>query len=69
MKTDDQERPVLTTEQAATILQLSPSTLILWRRMGEPDLPFVRCGRRIRYLKTDLDSFLYQNRISMEGAE
>ena len=69
-KTNAKGGDVLTTEQAAAHLQLSPSTLALWRRMGEPGLPFIRCGsRRIRYLKTDLDSFLYQNRIVLEGEE
>ena len=60
---------VLTTEQVADYLQLSPHTLVLWRRNGEPKLPFVRCGRRIRYLKTDLDSFLHENRETLNGGE
>ena len=61
---------VLTTEQAAGYLQMSPSTLVQWRRMGEPALPFIRCGsRRIRYLKKDVDSFLHQNRVALNGGQ
>ena len=63
------EGAVLTTEQAAALLQLSPSTLVLWRQKGEPELPFVRCGRRIRYMPTDLEAFLNQHRVAPDRGQ
>jgi excisionase family DNA binding protein len=46
------------TEAVADILGVSPSTLARWRRTGEPDLPYVRVGSRIRYRASDLAEFL-----------
>ena len=66
---NDAGENVLTTEQAAAYLKLSPSTLVLWRQNGEPALPFVRCGRSIRYLRSDLEAFLDQHRCQVNEGE
>jgi excisionase family DNA binding protein len=45
-------------DQVAEILGVSPSTLARWRQTGEPDLPYLRLGGRIRYRASDLEEFL-----------
>ena len=49
---------LLTREQAAEYLHLSPQTLATWASEGRYGLPFVKCGRLVRYRRTDLDEFL-----------
>ena len=53
----------LTTEQAAEYLGVSKATLETWRCTGRYRLPFVRVGRLIRYLRSDLDAFITRNRV------
>ena len=48
---------LLTTEQAAEFLQISPATLVSWRRSNGPP-PYHRIGRRIRYAVGDLIEFI-----------
>ena len=47
--------------EAAAYLKLQPPTLRRWRWAGK-ELPFIKCGGRVRYLKSDLDSWLTKNR-------
>jgi hypothetical protein len=50
--------PWLTPQQAADYLQVSASTLAVWRcRKGHP-LKFALCNTRIRYRVDDLDKFV-----------
>ena len=52
-------KQLMTPTEAADYLGLSVSTLQLWRSRGShPALVFVRCGRNIRYRRSDVDSFL-----------
>ena len=53
----------LTETNAATRLGLKVATLRAWRHQGRGPT-FVRLGRAIRYLTTDIDDFLYANRYS-----
>lgn len=55
---------LLTPEQAAQMLGLSVKTLATWRSTGRHALPFIRCGARIRYRRSDLAAWL-QTRHSM----
>ncbi|MDG9875610.1 helix-turn-helix domain-containing protein [Pseudomonas juntendi] len=49
---------LLTPEQAAQLLGLSVKTLATWRSTGRHALPFIRCGARIRYQRTELFAWL-----------
>jgi hypothetical protein len=51
----------LTTEQAATYLQLAAGTLAVWRVSGYGP-KFVLVATRPRYLKTDLDAWMAGNK-------
>jgi hypothetical protein len=51
--------PLLTTEQAAKFLQVSPACLERYRSTGEVRIPVVRIGDRLcRYRMSDLVSFV-----------
>nr|WP_024308170.1 helix-turn-helix domain-containing protein [Pseudomonas sp. P818] len=50
---------LLTPEQAAQLLGLSLKTLAAWRSTGRHALPFIRCGARIRYRRSDLAAWLH----------
>ena len=45
-------------DELGEILGVSPSTLARWRRTGDPDLPYLRLGGRIRYRARDIAQFL-----------
>lgn len=49
---------LLTDKEAAAYLNLSPSTLAVWRCTKRQDLPFIKLGRAVRYRQTDLDKWL-----------
>lgn len=51
----------LTETHAAARLGLKVATLRAWRNQGRGPA-YVRLGRAIRYLSTDLDEFLHSNR-------
>ena len=55
--------PPLTETEAATRLGLKVATLRAWRNQGRGPA-YVRLGRAIRYLVTDIDEFLTSNRHS-----
>lgn len=47
----------LTTDQAAELLTVSPSTLEVWRYRGTGPR-FVKIGRSVRYRQSDLAAFI-----------
>jgi excisionase family DNA binding protein len=49
---------LLTTQQAANHLGLTPHTLAFWRCTRRYAIPFVKVGSKVRYRRADLDSFL-----------
>jgi hypothetical protein len=49
---------LLTEDQTAAILQVSPGTLSVWRSTGRYNLPFVKIGRKVRYRAGDLRQFI-----------
>lgn len=64
---------LMTPQQAAQVLGLSVKTLATWRSTGRHALPFIRCGGRVRYRRSDVNAWLEsQSRIStataMKGA-
>ena len=52
---------------AATMLDLSPGTLSVWRSTGRYSLPFLKIGRNVRYRRADLQMWL-EARVRASGA-
>jgi excisionase family DNA binding protein len=50
--------PLLTAEEAARYLCISPLTLGKWHRSGRYGLRSIKVGRLVRYRRSDLDAFL-----------
>jgi excisionase family DNA binding protein len=49
---------LLTSDQAAAYIGISPGTLEVWRCTKRYQIPFIKVGRLVRYRKSELDSFL-----------
>ena len=49
---------LLTPEQVAGILKLSPATLARWRWDGSGP-PFIKIGGRVRYAESDVEQFIH----------
>ncbi|MEF8702924.1 MAG: helix-turn-helix domain-containing protein [Candidatus Accumulibacter sp. UW26] len=58
---------LLTEQQAATLLHVTPGTLSVWRCTGRYSLPFVKVGRNVRYRLSDLNAWL-ESRTQTNGA-
>lgn len=58
MNTTVEPRQLLTTEEAANYLAVTPSILVNWRCTKRVKVPFVRIGHAVRYRRNDLDKFL-----------
>lgn len=52
----------LTTLQAAEFLAMSDRTLVDWRCRGEGP-PYARFGRKVNYLRSDLEAWAMSRRI------
>ena len=58
---------LLTQEQAAEILGVSPGTLEVWRSAKRyPGLIYVKVGRLVRYRRSDLLAWLESRTVSPE---
>ena len=60
---------LLTTDQAATHMNIKPQTLIIWRSTKRYPLPFIRVGRSIRYRVEDLDRWLESRTVGQLDTE
>lgn len=49
---------LLTTKQASEYLQISVGTLAVWRTNNTYNIPYIKCGGRVRYRRADLDAWL-----------
>ena len=49
---------LLTPEEVADLLSITPHTLAVWRSTGRYNLPFVKAGRLVRYLTEDVMKFI-----------
>lgn len=58
----------LNTEEAAAYVGLSPSWMAKLRVFGSP-IPFRKLGRRVVYLKSDLDAWLEKSRRTSTSEE
>jgi excisionase family DNA binding protein len=48
---------LLTNDQAAEYLGITPRTLEVWRCTKRYPIPFIKVGRLVRYRKSSLDAF------------
>jgi len=62
------QRALLTTEEAAALVDAKPQTLAIWRCTGRHNLPYVRVGRLIRYREADVLAWLDRNTVNSVGA-
>lgn len=53
---------LMTTEEAAALLDVQPNTLAKWRRL-DAGPPFVKVGRNVRYRRRDLAEWLDGQRV------
>lgn len=54
----EQEKVLLTQEEAAKYLGTTVGTLNAWRFYGKQKIPFIKWGNRIRYRIEDLDKWI-----------
>jgi excisionase family DNA binding protein len=50
--------PKLTEDQAAEMLGVKSQTLSVWRCAKRYSLPYIKCGRLVRYRLSDVEKFL-----------
>lgn len=60
-------KELLDPSAAAVAIGVSPGTLSVWRSTGRYSLPFIKVGRKVRYRRCDLESWL-QSRCRESGA-
>lgn len=58
---------LLDEKQAATLLNVKPGTLSVWRSTGRYAIPFVKVGRSVRYRLSDLQAWI-EGRTQAHGA-
>lgn len=64
----DARSPVLLTQaQAAEQIGVKPATLQIWRVTGRYRLPFIKCGRLVRYREQDVQAFLARRTMEHTG--
>ncbi len=59
--------PLLTPQETADYLGVSPDTLSVWRCVGRYNIPFIKVGRLVKYRKSALDTFLISRTHGLEG--
>lgn len=55
--------PIMTAQQLVPLLGMTVDALSQDRVGGNPIIPYVKLGRRVRYLRSDLIRYLLANRI------
>lgn len=63
----DLPRRILTEHEVAERLSLSLATLRAWRSRRQ-GLHFIRLGRAVRYLDTDIERFVDSHRVTVQDA-
>jgi excisionase family DNA binding protein len=59
-QTADSVDRLLTVQEAAKILTISPRHL--WKLMKQGELPAIKMGRSVRYAQADIDAFIAKSR-------
>ena len=65
----DADERKLTNDEAADYLGVAQATLPTWRCTRRYALPYIKLGRKVYYLKSDLDRFIQSRRVNGEEAE
>lgn len=52
------DKPLLTDEEAAYVLDVEPDSLPVFRSTGRHQIPFIKIGRNVRYRRADLEAWL-----------
>lgn len=60
---------LLTPATAAAAIGVCTATLSIWRCTKRYDLPYVRCGRLIRYKEKDVADFIERRRVTPKPAK
>lgn len=60
---------LLTTDEVAERLGISPKSIATWRSEGRDLLPSLKLGNRVRYRASDLDNFIAADAESGGGGE
>ncbi len=60
-------RELLGEKDAAQYLGIATGTLSVWRSTGRYKIPFIKVGRRVRYRRSDLETWL-ESRTHSNGA-
>lgn len=58
---------LLTREQAAEYLGVTPQTLAIWACVKRYNLPYVKIGRLVKYRLPDLDAFIARRTIEQQS--
>jgi hypothetical protein len=67
---DFSELPLIMTAQVvAPLLTMTVDALSQDRVGGNPTIPYIKLGRRVRYLRSDLIRYLLANRVGEKGTE
>ena len=67
-KIDLFENELVNEKEAASILDLAPGTLSVWRCTKRYKIPFIKVGRLVRYRRSELDTWL-ESRTQDVGGE
>ncbi len=62
------QHDLLDEKSAAQFLQVEPGTLSVWRCVGRYKIPFVKIGSKVRYRRSDLETWL-ESRTQNNGGE
>lgn len=64
MSTATCQSDLLTTQEAAKFLGMSPGSLEVWRSEKRYSIPYVKVGRLVRYRRSDLEAWLESRTVS-----
>jgi excisionase family DNA binding protein len=58
-------QPIWTKDDVAQYLKIKPKTVYqLMRRRSPRPLPYLKCGKYLRFLKSDIDAWLLASRVN-----
>ena len=60
---------LLTPEEAAAAIGVTPGTLAIWRCTRRYALPWLKCGRKVMYRADDVAAFLDSRRVKADHVE
>lgn len=65
----NQSTELLTRDQAAEYLGITPRTLAVWACVKRYNLPYVKVDRLVKYRRSDLDAFIARRTVQQDGQE